>query len=181
MKSESWEEVSYNVSAVVSRRRCYRRGVFGHPECRFRGTKEPQRGISSSKETLLGQPVLLSAGLHRQRQQRPRLRNEPFKTKVTTLAAEEGVGRKGNPYLIRRFHRRQGSVQGSLRRNDGRLLHSLANDQLPITYYSIAYSSIPNCLFAPGPFTNLPGLAPVCSPSFSTCEPFTQTCCTPVE
>lgn len=27
----------------------------------------------------------------------------------------------------------------------------------------------------PGPFTNLPGFAPVCSPSFKTCTPFTNT------
>jgi hypothetical protein len=34
---------------------------------------------------------------------------------------------------------------------------------------------------APGPFTNLPGLALVCSPSFNTCVPFTQTWIIPVE
>lgn len=32
----------------------------------------------------------------------------------------------------------------------------------------------------PGPCTNRPGVAPVCSPSRSTCTPFTKTCATPV-
>src|SRR5215208_5478532 len=33
----------------------------------------------------------------------------------------------------------------------------------------------------PGPRTTRPGVAPVCSPSRSTCVPFTNTCTTPVE
>jgi hypothetical protein len=33
----------------------------------------------------------------------------------------------------------------------------------------------------PGPRTTRPGFAPVCSPSFNTCVPLTNTCTTPVE
>jgi len=33
----------------------------------------------------------------------------------------------------------------------------------------------------PGPRTTRPGVAPVCSPSFSTCLPLTNTCSIPVE
>ena len=35
-------------------------------------------------------------------------------------------------------------------------------------------------VFQPGPFTKRPGFAPVCSPSFSTCTPLTNTCIMPV-
>src|SRR5262249_28239586 len=43
------------------------------------------------------------------------------------------------------------------------------NDSLVSAYFTF-----------PGPQSARPGFAPVCSPSLSTCTPFTKTCLTPV-
>ena len=50
----------------------------------------------------------------------------------------------------------------------------------PRNYRRTARDQASGYCLQPGPRRNLPGVAPVCSPSFSTWTPFTNSCTTPV-